>query len=109
MGEVIMDKSSWENLSFFEQLSNIDGDVERMIRAHKKYLDGDSEVDNGFFYLRNIKKLITMTFMDPKNYVKGYRVIEIMDEYESLKEYLNGEYDEDYVRRYWNQYTRAIS
>ncbi len=104
-----MDKKLWNSLSLFEQLSNIDGDVERLIRAHEQYLNNETKNDNGYFYLGKIKKMITLTFFDPKNQEKGYFAIELMDEVGELEKYLRGEYDADYIRRYWNQYTKAIS
>ena len=108
MGEMNMTKQLWESLSFFEQLSNIDGDVERLIRAHNRYKEGLSETDQGYFYLENIKKLIRMTFMDPKNASRGYCAIELMDEVEELRAYLEGAYSDQYIRNYWNVYTRAL-
>ena len=104
-----MNRENWEKLTFFEQLSNIDGDVERLIRAHNRYLEGETEVDQAYFYLDNIKKMIRVTFMDPKNIPFGYRAVELLDEADEIRKYLEGEYSEDYIRRYWNQYTRAIS
>ena len=104
-----MTRKTWEQLSFFEQLSNIDGDVNRLIRAHEKYINGDSEVDNGYFYLDNIKKQVRMILLAPGNENKGYRAIELYDEIDGLRKYLEGEYDEIYIRSYWSQYTKAIS
>ena len=103
-----MNKEKWGQLTFLEQMSNIDGDVNRLIRAHEKYLNGESKVDNGYFYLENIKKLIRMTFMDPKNAARGYCAIELMDEAEELRLYLEGAYSDQYIRNYWNAYTRAV-
>ena len=37
-----MTQQAWNKLSFFEQMSNIDGDVQRLIRAHEKYIRGGS-------------------------------------------------------------------
>ena len=104
-----MNKETWNRMTFFEQLSNIDGDVERLIRAHEKYVNNESEKDNGYFYLDNIKKLIKLTFFDPKNESKGYRAIELFDEVEEIRKYLEGEYTAEYIRRYWNEYTKALS
>ena len=47
-----MDKNTWNSPTFFEQLSNIDGDVERLIRAHEKYVNNAADKDNGFFILK---------------------------------------------------------
>ncbi len=51
-----MNKDTWNSLTFFEQLSNIDGDVERLIRAHEKYENKASEKDNGYFLSGQHKK-----------------------------------------------------
>lgn len=104
-----MNKEKWGQLTFLEQMSNIDGDVSRLIRAHEKYLNGESKVDNGYFYLENIKKLIRMILLSPGNESKGYRAIELFDEAEEIRKYLEGEYDDKYIRSYWEQYTKAIS
>lgn len=104
-----MERKTWEQLTFLEQMSNIDGDVNRLISAHERYSNGESDTDNGYFYLENIKKLVRMIFLAPGSENKGYRAIELFDEIEELRRYLEGEYDSDYIRSYWNQYTRAIS
>jgi len=70
-----MTKDTWNSLSFFEQLSNIEGDVERLIRAHEKYENKASEKDYGYFYLDRIRQMIKMTFFDPKNIPRAYRAI----------------------------------
>ena len=104
-----MNKDTWNSLSFFEQLSNIEGDVERLIRAHEKFENKASEEDYGYFYLDRIKQMIKLTFFDPKNSSKGYRAIELYDEAEELRKYLEGEYTADYIRSYWSPYTKALS
>ena len=104
-----MKRETWDGLTFFEQMSNIDGDVNRLIRAHEKYVNGESETDNGYFYLENIKKLVRMILLAPENANKGYRAIELFDEVDELRRYLEGEYDDKYILGYWNQYTKAIS
>ena len=102
-----MTQKNWNELSFFEQLSNIDGDVERLIRSHEKYISGDSAKDNAPFYLEKIIGLIKMTVLDDKN--KGYRAVELYDEVDEIRLYLKGERSAEYIRRYWNSYTNAIS
>ena len=104
-----MTQENWNNLTLFEQLSNIDGDVERLIRCHEKYLDGKSDTDNGWFYLENIKKMIKMILLDNKNINRGYIGVELFDEADELKEYLNGNCSAEYIRSYWNAYTNALS
>ncbi len=104
-----MNKDTWNSLSFFEQLSNIEGDVERLIRGNEKYENKTWDIDNGYFYLDRIKQMIKLTFFDPKNISKGYRAIELYDEAEELRKYLEGEYSADYIRSYWCPYTKALS
>ena len=104
-----MNKATWNSLSFFEQLSNIDGDVERLIRAHEKYTNGITDTDNGYYYLDQIRKMIKLTFFDPKNISKAYRSMELNDEADELLKFLNRECTADYIRNYWNQYTKAVS
>ena len=40
-----MTQKNWNRLSFFEQLSNVDGEVRRLVEAHNKYINGISSVD----------------------------------------------------------------
>ncbi len=104
-----MTQKTWNRLSLFEQLSNIDGEVTRLIQAHKNYLDGIAERDGSADYLEQINRLIRMTVFDPKNSSKGYRALELLDEYEQIRAYLRGEIPEEELTRYWHQYTDAIS
>ena len=104
-----MTQQSWNNLTFFEQLSNIDGEVKRLVDDHEDYLRGNKQTDNSEFYIGKIDRLIRMTVFDPKNSSKGYRVLELMDELNEIKDYLAGKKSADYITRYWNQYTNAIS
>ena len=106
---VVMTQQAWNKLSFFEQMSNIDGDVQRLIRAHEKYIRGESPKDNGEFYLENIKKLVKMILLDDKCADKGYRAVELYDEIEQLRDYLQGKCSEEYINSYWSAYTNAIS
>jgi len=99
----------WNELTLFEQLSNIDGDVERLISSHEKYKKGESEKDNALFYLERIKKLVKMIILDSKNSSRGYMAVELYDEIDEIEKYISGEYSADYIRNYWNQYTKAIS
>ena len=104
-----MTQQMWNELSFFEQMSNIDGDVERLIRTHENYVTGKSDKDNSEFYLNKIIGLIKMTLLDDKNSSKGYRAIELYDEVEEIRQYLVGVYSADYIRNYWNSYTNALN
>lgn len=104
-----MTQKTWNRLSFFEQMSNIDGEVNRLVQVHENYRNGTSERDYSEEYLIKIISLIKMTMFDPKNAVKGYRSIELFDEVEELKRYINNEVTSDYVQSYWDGYTKAIS
>lgn len=104
-----MTQKNWNRLSFFEQLSNVDGEVRRLVEAHNKYINGISSVDYSNQYLDKVKKLINMTMFDPKNVEKGYRYIELNDEVDELKRFINNEVTDEYILSYWDEYTKAIS
>ena len=46
-----MTQQSWNKLTFFEQLSNIDGEVKRLVDDHESYLQGNKQTDNSDFYI----------------------------------------------------------
>ena len=50
-----------------------------------------------------------MTIFDPKNASKGYRLIELNDEVEEIRRYMKDEVDGEYVLRYWDAFSKAIS
>ena len=104
-----MNQQNWNKLTYFEQLSNVDGEVVRMVRAHERYLSGEAKEDYGPFYLENAIKLIKMTLMDDKNAAKAYRAVELYDEIDILRQYLNGDCSAESVNSYWGEYTKAIS
>lgn len=104
-----MTQKTWNRLNFFEQLSNVDGDVKRLVETHENYINGNAVEDYSSKYLENIIKMIKMTMLDPKNSVKGYRFVELYDEIEEIKRYISGEVSGDYILEYWNTYTKAIS
>lgn len=104
-----MTQQSWNKLTLFEQLSNVDGDVERLIRAHEKFVNKETEKDNSLFYLDNICKLVKMIILDDKNKNRGYLSVELYDEIDEIRRYLSGECSAEYIREYWNTFTNAIS
>ena len=97
-----MKKENWFRLSFFEQLSNIAGEVNRLVENEEQ---NDKEYEA--FYLNKIKELIDATFQDPKNDIR--RKKELEDEYNQILEYLDKKYSASYITDYWQQYTDAIS
>jgi len=50
-----------------------------------------------------------MTILDDKNSIKGYLAVELYDEVDEIREYIKGNRTSDYIRRYWNEYTNALS
>lgn len=101
-----MNAETWNNLDIKEQLSNIDGEVKRLIRARNNYRSGKSKEDHTASYLDKIRNLIFMTSTDPKNF---RRERELLEEENEILRWYNGEVDDDYIMRYWKQYTDAIS
>ena len=104
-----MNSAIWNRMSLFEQLSNIDGEVTRLIDDHERYERGEISDDYSADYISNIRHLIDLTFSDPKNYEKRIVSRELNDEVDEIIKYLHGEYPAQYVKDYWHQYTDAIS
>ena len=104
-----MTQKNWNRLSFFEQLSNVDGDVKRLVETHENYLNGNAPEDFSQRYLDNIIRLLRLTMFDPKNSIKGYRCVELFDEVEEIRRYISGDVSGEYILNYWNAYTKAIS
>ena len=103
-----MTQEIWNKLSFFEQLSNIDGEINRLIESHEASLADLSKKDYSDFYIDRILKLINMTFDDPKNKNKRICSKELIDEVCEIRRYTKGEVSSNYVKDYWKQYTEAL-
>ncbi|MBP3280392.1 MAG: hypothetical protein J6M44_15700 [Butyrivibrio sp.] len=101
-----MTSEDWNKLDIKEQLSNVHGEVKRLVRARNNYKRGVSKEDYTMSYMNKIHNLILLTCEDPKN---KYREKELVEEENEIKRWLNGEEDDDYILRYWSQYTNAIS
>lgn len=101
-----MTQERWCALGIKEQMSNIHGEIVRMIRARNNYISGKTGEDRSGDYLEKIHNLICLTYDDPKN-IKRERELE--DEETELRRWVNGEVDDRYILRYWEQYTKAIS
>ena len=104
-----MNAAIWNTMSLFEQLSNIDGEVRRLVDDHERYLKGETAADHALDYIKNITRLIDLTFSDPKNSDKKVAAIELTSEVNEIIRYLNGDYPKSYILDYWQQYTKAIS
>lgn len=98
----------WNELTLLEQLSNIDGEVNRLVRARDRFLENRTKSDHYEDYLGLITKLIQKTVDDPKNKERCIDK-ELWDELEEIKRYHSGEVTKDYILRYWDNYTKAIS
>ncbi len=101
-----MTSEMWNKLGIKEQLSNIHGEVKRLIRARNNYLNGIAKEDHTASYLDKIDNLIFLTSIDPKNF---RRERELIEEEKEIQRWYRGEVDDDYIMRYWKQYTDAIS
>ena len=101
-----MTKELWYSLGIKEQLSNIHGEVVRLVRARNNFRTGKTSQDHSDDYMKKIHDLIVMTNSDPKNFGRSR---ELFDEEEELRRWLAGELDDHYILGYWEQYTNAIS
>lgn len=101
-----MSNKTWYELELKEQMSNIHGEVVRLIRARNNFRSGKSSQDYTESYIRKVRNLIELTCSDPKN---RRRVQELVDEESEIDRWINEEVDDQYILRYWEQYTRAIS
>lgn len=101
-----MTKEVWFSLDIKEQLSNIHGEVVRLIRARNNFRSGKSSQDYTDSYIKKVRNLIELTCSDPKNI---RRAQELVDEESEIDRWINEEVDDQYILRYWEQYTRAIS
>lgn len=101
-----MTPEAWNKLDIREQMSNIHGEVVRLIRAGNNYKQGRSSEDYTGKYFDAIVRLIELTEKDPKN---ARRIPELESEKEEIRNWLEGGLTDDYILRYWDDYTRAIS
>ncbi len=104
-----MDARIWNTMTLFEQLSNIDGEVNRLVDDHERFLSGAIKEDPALDYIKSIMNLIKLTFLDPKNKDKKVVERELDDEVDEIIRYLNGDYPPEYITGYWHQFTDAIS
>ncbi len=78
-------------------LSDIAGDVSRCVSSKKAFISGETRQDYSDFWLQKV--------IDGCNSEVGEKELpEFMDEINEIREYLNGNRDEDYILRYWKQY-----
>ncbi len=101
-----MTSENWNKLGIKEQLSNVHGEVKRLVRARNNFASGVAKEDHTASYVNKIHELITLTCEDPKNI---RREKELIEEENEIKRWIAGEVDDDYILRYWQQYTDAIS
>lgn len=70
-----MSKELWYSLGIKEQMSNIHGEVVRMVRARNNYTSGKASEDRSKSYLNKIHDLIIMTYEDPKNFKENRNLL----------------------------------
>lgn len=98
----------WNELTLLEQLSNIDGEVKRLIRARERFLQGKTKDDHYGTHIGLITRLVEQTISDPKN--REARIDkELWDELAEIERYHKNEVSKEYILKYWDVYTRAIS
>lgn len=100
-----MTQETWNRLTILEQMSNIGGEVKRCVETRNSFLSGASGKDYSNGYLEKVCKLSNMTVNDPKN---ESRKQEIYDEIDEIKQFLSGNASDEYILRYWGQYTDHI-
>ena len=101
-----METMDWNELTLFEQLSNIAGEVKRLVDCRTRFAEGKAKKDYYDFYFAKVKELVGRTIDDPKNIGRGQ---ELLDEVNEIERYGRGEVEGEYILRYWDQYTKAIS
>lgn len=101
-----MTDDQWRRRPLMEKLSDIAGEVKRCTDCKLDFDQGISSEDYSEFYFNKASELIDRTF---DNAADSYRKIEFTDELAELRRFLNGEVDQDYIMRYWNQFTEALS
>ena len=72
------------------------------------FIQGKTKSDHYEEYIDLISRLIQQTIEDPKNKEKKIDQ-ELWDELEEINRYHRGEVEADYILRYWDSYTMAIS
>lgn len=99
-----MTSSEWNNMPLMSRLSNISGEVKRCIDSKNNFLNGLAQKDYSEFYFHKVSDLIDLTFaQDNRN-----RKQEFADELVELQRFLNGETNEAYILRYWEQFTAGV-
>lgn len=77
-----MTSENWNKLEIKEQLSNIHGEIKRLVRARNNYINGVAKEDYTDSYMKKIHELIAMTCSDPQN---AKRTRELFDEENEIK------------------------
>lgn len=101
-----MTKEEWFRYTIFEQMSNIGAEVGRFIDARKRFQNGESSEDYSEFYYNKAISFLNIIEQDPKN----QRRINELEDCKKELEYLKvGVYSDEYIRRYYEQYTAACA
>ena len=95
---------SWDEMTLFEQLSEVAGDIKRCVDSKEKYLNHESPKDFSFFYYDKAYKLVLKLRLDDKE----YRRREFLDELFEVKEYISQERNKTPILNYWMQFDKAV-
>jgi len=95
---------SWEEMTLFEQLSEVAGDIKRCVDSKEKYLKHESPKDFSFFYYDKAYNLVLKLKLDDKE----YRRREFLDELFEVREYISQERNKGPILDYWMQFDKAV-
>lgn len=95
---------SWEEMTLFEQLSEVAGDIKRCVDSKEKYLNHESPKDFSFFYYDKAFNLVLKLRLDDKE----YRRREFLDELFEVKEYISQNRNKAPILNYWMQFDKAV-
>ena len=101
-----MTKEGWYDYTVCEQMSNIGAEVQHFIDARNKYRNGAASKDNSGFYFQKAIEYIDIISGDPKN---KKRVAELEDCKKELLALRAGIFSDEYILKYWDQYTDACA
>ena len=101
-----MTKEGWFRYTLSEQMSNIGAEVRHFIEARRDYSSGKSAEDYSDFYYNKALSYIDIIEEDPKNARRREELEDCKMELKLLKEDI---LSENYVIKYWDQYTDACS
>ncbi len=101
-----MTKEGWFQYTLSEQMSNIGAEVRHFTEARKNFRSGKTAEDYSDFYFNKAVSYIDIIEEDPKNARRTKELEDCKKELVLLKE---GVFSDEYVLKYWDQYTAACA